>query len=214
MRGRLAAWSLLAAVQILLAYGARVSSGKPPRNAVYHYSLALSGLIEYGIVLGIVLAIARGRVDELLALRRPQAWGTAIGLSIGVLVGIYALTFALSPVLHAGEEQGLTPPGWDGSRAGAFAASFLVIVFFGPFVEEAMFRGLGYSLIEPFGGLTAIVVVGITFGLAHGLFAALPILAVFGAGLAYIRSRTQSLYPCFLTHAAFNAVALIASVAA
>ena len=37
-----------------------------------------------------------------------------------------------------------------------------------------MFRGLGYSLLEPFGRWAAIVVVGVVFGLAHGLIEALP----------------------------------------
>lgn len=212
MSGRLAAWWVLVGAQIVLSYSARLSEGKPPADAVYRYSLALAGLVQYGLVLLILLAIAHGRTRQLLALRPPASWRRALGLGLGLLLAIYLVAFALAPILKPGEEQGIAPSGWDGSRAGAFVASFLVIVVLGPIVEELTYRGLGYSLLAPVGQLGAVVVVGLAFGLAHGLIAALPILAAFGAGLALLRAKTESVYPCVLVHAAFNAVALIASV--
>jgi len=213
MSGKLIAWWVLVGIQILLAYTSRLSEGKPPQDAVYRYSLAVGGLIQYAVVLIVVLAIARGSARRLLALRRPRSWARAGGHSLALLAAVYALAFALAPVLKPGEEQGLTPSGWDASRAGAFAASFAVIVLVGPLVEEATYRGLGYSLLAPAGRVSAVIAVGLAFGLAHGLIAGLPILAAFGAGLALLRAKTESLYPCVLVHAAFNAIALIASVA-
>ena len=50
------------------------------------------------------------------------------------------------------------------------------------------------------------------FGLAHGLVEALPILVALGVGLAYLRARTDSLYPGFVVHALFNAIALTLAV--
>ena len=208
MSGKLAAWWVLVGAQILLAYTARLSEGKPPADAVYRYSLAVAGVIQYGLVLAVCLLIARGQARRLLALQPPRSWRQAGGLALALLAGIYLLTFALSPFLKPGEEQGLTPSGWDSSRAGAFAASFAVIVVVGPVVEELMYRGLGYSLLAPAGKIGAVLVIGLTFGLAHGLVAA------FGAGLALLRAKTRSVYPCILVHAAFNAIALLASVAA
>ena len=79
-------------------------------------------------------------------------------------------------------------------------------------MEEVTFRGLGYSLLEPLGRMTAILWIGIAFGLAHGLVEGLPILIVFGAGLAFLRARTDSVYPGMVVHAAFNAIALLVSV--
>jgi membrane protease YdiL (CAAX protease family) len=210
--GRLAGWLALVGAQTILAYGTRASEGKPDRDAVYHYSLAVSGLIQYAIIFGIVLLIARGRVGELLALRQPPSWPRALGLALALLIGIFILAAILEPFLNPGEEQGLTPSGWDSSRAGAYAASFVVIAFVGPFVEEAAFRGLGYSLLVPFGVWTAILGVGVAFGLVHGLVEGLPILAAFGAFLAFLRARTDSLYPCVVLHSAFNAIALIVAV--
>ena len=213
LTGRLKAWAFLVGALALLAYGSRAAGGKPPKNAVYHWDLAVGGIVEYAIVLGVVLAIASGGgIRRLLALRRPVSWGRAIGLSIVVLIVIYVVALSLDSVLHAGREQGLTPDAWDSRRAGAFVANFIVIGLLAPVAEELTFRGLGYSLLERYGRWVAIVIVGIAFGLAHGLIEALPILVVFGSCLAWLRVRTQSVFPGMLLHATFNSIALIAAV--
>jgi membrane protease YdiL (CAAX protease family) len=213
MPGRLIAWLGLVGTLTLINYAGRAAGGKPPKNEVYHYSLALGGLVQYAIILALVLLIA-GKRDrrETFALRAPASWPRALGLVLVVLVSVYVLTGVLSPILHPGREQGLSPSGWDSSRAGAFAASFLVLAFVGPIVEELMFRGLGYSLLQPYGKAIAIGGIGLTFGLVHGLVEALPILVAFGAGLAWVRSRSGSVYPGMLTHVAFNAIALTVAV--
>ena len=41
---------------------------------------------------------------------------------------------------------------------------------------------------------------------------AVPGFTLFGLGLAYLRSRTESLYPCVLLHSGFNAAALVLSL--
>ena len=213
MNGKLAAWIALISAQILLSYAARATGGKPERNAVFHYALAGSALIQYAVIFGIVVAIAGiGHVRELLALRSPRSLGVAVKTSLVVIVGVVALNYLLDPLLHPGREQGLTPNGWQSGHLGAFVASFMILVVVGPFVEEATFRGLGYSLLAPFGELTAILTIGLLFGLAHGLVEALPVLAALGAGLAWVRARTDSLYPGFVVHALFNAFALIVAV--
>ncbi len=215
MSGRLVAWLSFVGIQILLAYSVRASQGKPERNAVYHYDLAVSAVVQYGIFLVVVVAIAGvGNVRAALALRRPRSWRRAAGAAAAVLAGIVLLNALLDPILHAGREQGLTPTSWQPSHAGAFAASFAAVTLVGPFVEEAAFRGLGFSLLAPYGTPTAIAVVGLLFGLAHGLVDGLPVLVAFGAGLAWIRARTDSLYPPLLVHALFNAVALVVAVTA
>jgi membrane protease YdiL (CAAX protease family) len=167
-----------------------------------------------GIILGIVLLIARGRPrHEYLGLRRPSSWKLAAGLCALVLVGVFVLSGILSPILEPGQEQGLVPRHWEPEHAGAFAGNFVVVALLAPVVEEITFRGLGYRLLEPFGKWTAVLLVGLLFGLAHGLVEALPILAAFGAGLAYVRMRTGSVYPGMIVHAAFNSLVLIVAVA-
>jgi membrane protease YdiL (CAAX protease family) len=188
---------------------------QPDRNVLYTWSAAVAGLVQMGIILGIVLAVARDRPkDEYLGLRRPTSWGVAVGLAVLVFIGVFVLSAILAPLLHPGQEQGLVPKTWHADRAAPFIANFVVVAVVAPVVEELTFRGLGYRLLEPFGRWIAILGVGLAFGLAHGLVEALPILAAFGAGLAYLRMRTGSVYPGMLVHATFNGLVLIVAVAA
>lgn len=60
--------------------------------------------------------------------------------------------------------------------------------------------------------MVAITVTPLAFGLSHGLVIALPVLTIFGAILAWLRWRTDSLYPPIVLHALFNAAALLAAV--
>jgi membrane protease YdiL (CAAX protease family) len=210
-RLRLALWSGLVGFLVLVAYAGRLSEGKPDRDVLYQYSTAISSGIVYAFILVIVLALASFRRD-LLGLVRPRSWPAALGLGLAILVGTYVALALLEPILHGGAEQGLTPPDWEPSHAGAYAANFAVVAGMAPLTEELTFRGLGYSLLVRYGRWFAIVVVGVAFGLAHGLVQALPELALFGCALAWLRSRTGSVLPGMLLHAAFNALALIAAV--
>jgi uncharacterized protein len=81
-----------------------------------------------------------------------------------------------------------------------------------PFVEELTFRGLGQSLLAFLGRWPSIVLVGLSFGLAHGLIEALLVLVPFGMALAWVRDRTDSVYPGMVVHGLFNGIALAAAV--
>jgi membrane protease YdiL (CAAX protease family) len=211
-RFRLAGWLALVAALAALNYASRASNGKPPKDELYRWGTAASGLFLFALILGVAVWIAHGRARELFALRRPHSWPRALVLALLVLVGIAILSGVLDPFLHPGQEQGLAPTRWIGARAAPFVANFVVVAAVAPVVEELTFRGLGYSVLERFGRPAAIVGVGVAFGLAHGLVEALPILVAFGAGLAWIRSETGSVYPGILLHAAFNGASLLLSV--
>src|SRR4030095_14452063 len=58
---------------------------------------------------------------ETFPLRRPRSWGVALGLAVLLVFAMLIVAAALEPVLHAGEAQGLDPPGWDADRAPARA---------------------------------------------------------------------------------------------
>jgi len=211
---RLWAWVVFVASFAAINYvGNYVGSGKSDRDVLYHYSTAAGGAIVYAILLGIAISITvGGEPRRLLALRRPRSLPETVGAGVAVLVFILVLALVLDPILHPGKEQGLTPTRWEPSHAGAYAANFVVIALVAPVVEELIFRGLGFALLERYGRWVAIVVVGIAFGLAHGLVHALPLLAAFGCGLAWLRSRTGSVYPGMVLHAIFNSVALVIAV--
>jgi hypothetical protein len=208
---RLGAWVALVGTLTAIAYAERAAGGKPASDTLYKYSTAWASLFGYAIILGFTLLIARGRW-ELFALRAPARWGRAVGLALGVVVVVIIVGGWLDTFLHAGEEQGLTPPGWDGSRAGQYAANFVVIAVVAPFCEELLFRGVGYSLLAFLSPWPTITFVGLAFGLVHGLVDGLPILAGFGMALAWVRWKTDSVVPGMIAHGLFNAIALIAAV--
>jgi membrane protease YdiL (CAAX protease family) len=219
--GRLLAWLIFVGVLILLAYAARLSDTDTPDDLAYRWSSSVAALIQYGVMLGILLLIARGLPKrELFALRRPDSWRRALGLAALSLGAIYLSAFLYERLLSlfgdwdATEEQGLVPDGWDSSRAAPFIAFFVVVTVVAPVVEELTYRGLGMSLLLPWGSLVAIGATGLLFGAAHGLLVALPILTVFGLVVGWLRVRTKSVYPGMTLHATFNAIALIVSVAA
>ena len=208
---RLAQWLALVAALIAVGYASRLASGKPAPNVLYQWSTAVGGLVQDAIVLALVLAIA-GLSPRLLAFRPPVSIGRALLLIVVAVIAIYLFEVVYSAILDPGNEQGLTPSRWEPAHAAAYVANGLVICTWVPFVEELTFRGLGYSLLERYGKRTAILAVGILFGLSHGLVLSLPVLAAFGCVLAWIRSETKSVFPGMVLHALFNLVALVAAV--
>jgi len=215
---RLAFWTLFVALIAALNYAARFSGSGvgqgSGRQEVYSYSTFAGGMVVYALWLGIVLLIVIDRFD-LLALRLPHRWGTALGLGAGVVVAIYAWEAVVSvlPLPESpAKEQGLTPTHWEPAHAGAFAANLVLFVLVAPFVEELTFRGAGQSLLRFLGRAPSIVTVGVAFGVAHGLVEALLVLVPFGVALAWLRDRTSSSVPGMLVHALFNGVALAAAV--
>ena len=194
-----------------IGYASRFTAGRPPRDALYLWSTAVGELVVYAVIFAVTLAVT-GSHRSLLALRRPDSWRRALLLCVLLLVAVYASIAAIDPYLHGGREQGLTPTGWEPGHAAAYGANFLVIAVVAPICEELLFRGLGYSLLEFLGRWPAILSVGVAFALYHGLVQALPELALFGCALAWLRTKTRSVYPGMLLHGTFNAIALVAAV--
>ena len=213
MTSPLTLWTTFVLLFASLSYALRFTEGKPPKDVLYQWSTAEGALIQYAVIGLIVYGIAGlGRRRELLALRRPTSWRRALRIALGIAALMLVLSYALGPVLNPGREQGVTPDTWEPAHAAAYVANGVVICFVAPFVEELTFRGLGYSLLVRYGRWTAIVLVGVAFGLAHGLVEAFPFLVALGSALAYLRSRVDSVYPGMVVHGAFNAVALAVAV--
>ena len=213
-RSRLVGWAVLVTALAALSYAANLAdTGDTPDDLLYRWSSAIGALVQYGIILGIVLAIARGIAPATLGLVRPASWPRAAGRVATALVSIWVIGAVLNIFLEAGKEQGLVPSGWDSSRAAPFVANFVVVAGVAPVVEELTYRGLGFAAVrDAFGNGAAVGVTAIAFGLAHGLFVALPVLTIFGLILAWVRLTTGSIYPTIALHAVFNGIALIAAV--
>lgn len=219
--GPLIAWLVFVGILVLIGYAGRLIDTETPDDLAYQWTSSIAAFIQYWFFLAIIVAIAlvsKMELREAFALRRPRSWPRALGLALLALVVIYAGAFAYERVLSLfgdwspTDEQGLVPDGWDSSRAAPFIAFFLVVTMLAPVVEELTYRGLGISLLQPWGVTLAICVTGLLFGAAHGLIVGLPILAFFGVVVGWLRVRTDSIYPSMALHATFNGVALIAAV--
>jgi uncharacterized protein len=209
MTRRLIGWAAFVLLLTALAYTPRVSGDEPVRDIAYRWESSVIAIVQVGIFVGVVLLLTLGLDrSSFLGLRRPRSWGRAAAIAILVLVATFLVSAAISPFGDPEREQGLIPHTWDSSRAAQFAAFALAVTVLAPVAEELLFRGAGYGLLEPLGPAIAVVVVGVSFGLIHGLVAGFPVIATFGAGLAYLRARTGSIYPCMILHGAFNALAL------
>jgi membrane protease YdiL (CAAX protease family) len=211
---RLIGWSAFVLFLTLLAYASRFSAAKPEKDVAYRWGSSISALIEYGIIFSVILLLTRG-LDRrsFLALRRPLSWSRAFGISLLVIFAVLVVSAVVGALGNAEKEQGLIPSHWNSHRIAQFAAFAAVVTIAAPVFEELLFRGAGYALLEPFGRNAAVLLVGLSFGLIHGLVIGFPVIATFGIGLAYLRARTESIYPCMILHASFNAIGLALGVA-
>lgn len=209
---RLALWLTFVGLFAALNLYARSEGTRPDDDAIYQYDFAFGSLAGYAVLFSLVLALTIGLPRrEVLALRRPRSWPRSLGLALAALVVIYigaALALGLS---GAGDEQNLTPEDWDSSRAGAYALSFLAVAVAAPVTEELLYRGLGLSLLLARTGTpVAVGITAVLFGLGHGLVLSLAAFIWFGIVIALVRLRTDSIYPAFAVHCAFNAIGMTA----
>jgi uncharacterized protein len=211
-RARLGGWLGLVGLIAAAGYAQRFTGAKPPKHALFLWSTFANELITFAFIAFLVWLVTLGLDHrEAFALRRPASWRGAFG-AMGVAVIVVAVVNGIvTPFLNPGREQGITS-GWEHHHTAAFVGNFLVFTFVGPVVEELTFRGIGFRLLARFGRIVAVVLVGLLFGVWHGLVEALPVLVTFGWLLAWIRERTHSVYPCCALHAFFNGIQIIISV--
>jgi membrane protease YdiL (CAAX protease family) len=202
-------WLALTAIFAGLSFWAASRAPDRGEDTIYSYDVLASASVAYGLLLAVVYALTSGLPRrELLALRQPHSWPRALGLSLASVIAILIGAAVLLRLTNAGDEQNLAPEDWDGSRAGPYAASFIAIVFIGPFVEELLYRGAGIGFLAPHGRLVAISVTALMFGLGHGLLLSLGAFIWFGIVTAWLRLRTDSLYPSLIVHSVFNGIGM------
>ena len=93
-----------------------------------------------------------------------------------------------------------------------YVANWVVVAGVAPFVEELIYRGLGYSLLaERFGRGSRSSRWACSSRRATASSRRSLSWQHFGCGLAWLRSRTNSVLPGMIVHCAFNSVALASS---
>ena len=176
---------------------------------------------------------------------RPRGGALAgIGAGMAVGIGAFFLSIIVTPLsvlvlerLGYSTESTIQQPfmeglvGWVQERPGvAVPAIVLVVVLFGPAVEELVFRGVVFNGLYRLGALLYTRSVGaehpkeppgkaifissalassVLFALLHLEPVLLPVLLILAITLCALFQRTGSLLPPFVAHATFNSVAVV-----
>lgn len=214
--GALAAWLLVSTLLIAVTFAGSQAGGAADDEGVpvfFRYDFAIGGAIIYAVLFSIAWIIASigfGDAPQALGFRRFRP--VYVWVALGVTLASFIVSAALEPLLHAGEEQGLAPDEWIDDRWPAFVLNALVVVLVAPFVEEVFYRGLGVRVLGFLGEAVAIGGTALVFALAHGILVAIPALGVFALGLAWLRWRTESVWPGVIAHGAYNLAGVIGAL--
>jgi hypothetical protein len=206
---RFAIWlALVALLTLAQVYGRYVAESDPLDDPLYSSSFAAASLTQWILLGAFALGLAAG-ARELLALHAPRRIGRAALVAVGAVVLVLTASGVLSALgLNPAKEQGLVPDEWPPPDEAVFAANVLLVVLVGPFVEELLFRGLGFSLLRPFGRAVAVVGSAAAFAALHGLIEGFAPIFLLGLGLAAMREVSGSVLPGFALHGTFNAAAV------
>ena len=179
-------------------------------------ALGLLGL-WIGFVAAIGFARTRGELEDM-----PHQWSfrasdvlyVALGVGAKLLVDLLYLPFHAKsldkPVTHL----------FGGATGATFVLLCVLTTIGAPIIEEWLFRGVlfraldsGFSDVMRRGGtVVAALLSACIFGLAHEEPLQFVGLALLGVILAVVVKRTQRLVPSIITHASFNAVALVSLI--
>ena len=181
-----------------------------------------------------------------LGFSKPRS-GYLLGAGVGLALGFTALLMSLviAPLssyvlqqLGYSTESNIQQPlmeglsAWVGDNpATAIPALIAVVVFFGPAIEELVFRGAIFGGLYRLGLLVSrksgkaneerketgekisfalsALLSSVLFALVHLEPVILPVLFVLAMGLCALYRRTGSLLPCFVAHATFNSFATL-----
>jgi membrane protease YdiL (CAAX protease family) len=180
-------------------------------------ALGLLGL-WLGFAAAIYYAYHEGHLRALPDQWRPRfsdlvyvVLGVACQLAVDLLYAPFHLKSLDRPVHHL----------FNAAHGPSFVLIAIMTTLLAPFFEEWLFRGVIFRAIaEGATGVSTrsavtlgVVVSAVLFGLAHAEVVQFAGLALFGVVLAVLVQRTKRLVPSFVTHASFNAVALVALIA-
>jgi len=114
-----------------------------------------------------------------------------------LLTNQFGLTAQITPLLRIDWLTNL--PRW-------VAALALVSVF--PAVEEVLFRGVIFGALRRAGDLGAAILTSVSWSLWHAMWPPqiFVMYLVFGLALAWVRIRTERVWPCIVAHSIYNAI--------
>jgi membrane protease YdiL (CAAX protease family) len=226
---------------------ARMTDSQLALLSVVALDAAVAGFVIGGFWLSIALLRSFGNKAGYslvpLGFARPEG-GTLAGVGVGISVGVFAvlLSMVVNPLsvlvlerLGYSTESTLQRPFMQGladwvreSPGVAVPAIVLVVVIFGPAVEELVFRGVVFNGLYRLGAMvstrskakggslsasgrvifvTSALASSVLFALLHQELVLVPILLILAMFLCALFRRTGSLVPSFVAHATFNSFA-------
>lgn len=172
------------------------------------------GMARAALAADVLLALALWGwgMRRITCVRVRPAHAILLGLltMLAALPVVYGINYIQQFIFGAQPEQEavrLLRLGGDGTLELAFMA-----IAVAPLTEELVFRGLLYNGIRRAQSpRTALLVTSLVFGLVHAASPAAVIpMIVLGLFLATLMERTGSLLACFVAHAAFNTLTVVA----
>ncbi|MHB2028362.1 MAG: CPBP family intramembrane glutamic endopeptidase [Acidimicrobiales bacterium] len=171
-----------------------------------------------GFGVAIYYAYSAGHLRALAHQWRPRA-SDALFIVVGVLCQL-GIDLAYAP-FHFKSLNRPVNHLFRAAHGPGFVVVALMTTLIAPFFEEWLFRGVLFRAIAEGstnvssrrGVVLGVVASAVLFGLAHGEPLQFAGLVALGVVLAVIAWRTKRLVPSFITHASFNAAALVAVMA-
>jgi membrane protease YdiL (CAAX protease family) len=127
------------------------------------------------------------------------------------LIGLSAWALAHEIIVFQGVSESMFDqfkPMADAIDTLPFAVIWLVFALVPGVSEELLFRGFFLSGLRSVGRWTALIIVGVVFGMFHFLLIRFAVTALLGITLAYLCWQSRSLFPCILTHILHNTVSI------
>lgn len=157
----------------------------------------------------LIIKLRKRKVDEVLNVRKIGAPSYPLLALLGVSSScVLSLIMALIPFPEKWMESYAEKS--DAIMQNSFLM-FLATVIFAPVTEEIIFRGLAYKQLKH--GMprwAAIIVISAVFGVMHGTVIWAFYTTLFGALLAWVYDRYDSILACITMHMAFNLFGVLA----
>ncbi|MFY9783040.1 MAG: CPBP family intramembrane glutamic endopeptidase [Acidimicrobiales bacterium] len=210
---------LLEAVGVAITHysGGLSALGRAANPPWWANALGLLGL-WVGFSAAIYFAHREGNLRPLPEQWRPRASDAlyvVLGVAMQLIVDAAYEPFHIKSLEHPVNHL------FKAAHGPGFVLIALMTTLLAPFFEEWLFRGVIFRAVaEGATGVSSrvavtlgVIISAVLFGAAHGEPLQFAGLVFLGVVLAILVQRTQRLVPSYLTHASFNATALVAVIA-
>ena len=191
-------------VAALEGSGVNVDDDAPGFNAA---ATLLIDLAFVGATIFVLSRVARPQPWQ-LGFRRGVPIKSAVALAAIAVFSFFTFAIAYQGIFKPDNPQEIVEDlGADQSTLLLVVGALLVIAV-APVCEELFFRGFVFRVLRlRMSFWIAAAIDGLLFGLVHGAFVILPILAFLGAVLCWVYERSGTLFVPIALHALNNAIA-------